>query len=139
MKRVLAVAVLLVAAVAIMVPGASLYFEVGGGKRCAGCHEMQPLYDTWHASSHRSVGCGNCHGSALTAEVAFHTNNAGRAWSHLRGDLPEQIGFANRDVLAMSDGAAVATGRSSRPGNPDRTAPATPASFSRRSTTPKTC
>jgi hypothetical protein len=103
MKRVLAVAVLLVAAVAIMVPGASLYFEVGGGKRCAGCHEMQPLYDTWHASSHRSVGCGNCHGSALTAELAFHTNNAGRAWSHLRGDLPEQIGFANRDVLAMSD------------------------------------
>jgi hypothetical protein len=103
MKAVLAIVGLAAAALAIMVPGASLYFEVGGGKRCSSCHEMQPLYDTWHSSSHRGVACDKCHGGALTTDMAFHTNNANRAWSHLRDDLPKQIGFANKYVLAMSE------------------------------------
>ena len=34
-------------------------------------------------------------------DAAFHWNNATRVYSHLRGDLPERIGFANRDVQAM--------------------------------------
>jgi hypothetical protein len=101
-KKILLVSALVVVAVAILVPGSSLYFEMGGGQRCTSCHEMQALYDPWHASSHRNIGCDKCHGSALTLDAAFHMNNAKRAWSHLRGHLPEQIGFGQKYVEEAS-------------------------------------
>lgn len=100
MKKVLLLAALAAAAL-LSVPGASLYYESGGGKGCTSCHEMQALYDTWHGSSHRGMECEKCHGGALTVDLAFHWNNATRVYSHLRGDLPERIGFANQYVLAM--------------------------------------
>ena len=101
MKRAILIVGLLAVASLLMVPGASLYFEVGNGTRCTSCHEMQPLFATWHGSSHRNIACGKCHGDALTLDAAFHMNNGRRAWSHVMGDLPEQIGFANRYVMAM--------------------------------------
>jgi hypothetical protein len=100
-KRALLVAGLLAAAVLLMIPGGSLYFETGNGARCVSCHEMQPLYDTWSQSSHRDIACGKCHGDALTTNASFHMNNVHRAYSHLRGDLPEQLGLANRYVMDM--------------------------------------
>ena len=102
MKRLILGAGLLAAAVAIMVPGASLYYETGKGTRCTSCHEMQAVYDRWHASSHRGVACDQCHGGALTTDARFHMNNAHRALQHLRGDLPEEIRFGNRDVQEMT-------------------------------------
>jgi hypothetical protein len=101
MKKAFAVTGLLLAAALILVPGTSLYFESGRGRRCTSCHEMQPLYDTWHASSHRNVACGGCHGDAFTLDAAFHMNNVHRAWSHVRDDLPERVGFGNRYVMAI--------------------------------------
>ena len=86
-----------------MVPGASLYYESRAGRGCTSCHEMQPMYDRWHASSHRNIACEKCHGGALTTELAFHWNNARRVYAHLRGDLPEQIGFANNYVQDMTE------------------------------------
>ena len=72
--------------------------------RCASCHEMQPLYDQWHASSHRGVACEKCHGDALTTDACVSPEQRARAlYSHLRGDLPEQIGFANKYVQAMTE------------------------------------
>ena len=101
MKKIVLTAGLLIAACLLMTPGATLYFESGNGTRCTTCHEMQPLYDTWHSSSHRNIACGKCHGDALTVDVAFHMTNVHRAYSHVRGDLPEQIGFANKYVLEI--------------------------------------
>jgi Cytochrome c554 and c-prime len=101
-KRVFLISVPIVAAAILMLPGASLYYESGGGKNCASCHEMQQPYDQWHASSHRNIGCGKCHGGALTANVSFHWNNVKRVYSHLRGELPEQIGFGNGYAQAMT-------------------------------------
>ena len=93
---------LLAGAIALMVPGASLYYETGKGARCTSCHEMQAVYDRWHSSSHRGIACEKCHGSALTTDASFHMNNAHRAIEHLRGELPEQIPFANRYVQEMT-------------------------------------
>jgi hypothetical protein len=62
---------------------------------------MQTLYDRWHTSTHRGIACAKCHGGALTMDASFHWNNAARVVSHLRGDLPERIGFGNRYVQAM--------------------------------------
>lgn len=102
MKRVLLYSGLAVLAVVLMVPGASLYYELRAGRGCTSCHEMQPMYDQWHASSHRNIACEKCHGGALTTELAFHWNNAMRVYAHVRGDLPEQIGFANKYVQEMT-------------------------------------
>lgn len=106
MKRWILGAGLLIAAAAIMVPGASFYYETGKGKRCTSCHEMQALYDRWHTSSHRGIGCEKCHGSAFTTDAAFHMNNAHRALEHVRGNLPEEIRFGNRYVQEMTERCA---------------------------------
>jgi hypothetical protein len=100
-KRILLIAPLVAVGLTLMAPGTSLYFESGGGKRCTACHEMRPVYDLWSNSSHRNIGCEKCHGWALTTDIPFHTNNAARAYAHLRGDLPERIRLGNRFVLAM--------------------------------------
>jgi Cytochrome c554 and c-prime len=100
-KKTMLISALSVVALAAMVLVPSLYFESGNGKRCISCHEMRSLYDQWSASSHRRIGCEKCHGDALTFDVSFHANNAARAYSHLRGDLPEQIGFGHKYVQAI--------------------------------------
>jgi hypothetical protein len=102
MKRLLLAAGVVAIAAVLMVPGASLYYESGGGKGCTSCHEMQDVYREWHTSSHRGVTCGKCHGGALTMDASFHWNNANRLYRHVRGDLPERIGFGNRYVQAMT-------------------------------------
>ena len=85
---------------------------------------MQPLYDRGTRRAIAASACEKCHGGALTLDVAFHCNNANRACSHLRGDLPEQIAFANRYVQAMTaNSARPAIGRSTPRGRRDRTAP----------------
>ena len=101
-KKLVLVLGLLAAAVLLMAPGATLYYETGGGRRCASCHEMQPVYDLWSSSSHRGVSCGKCHGDAFTLDASFHRNNAARAYSHLRHELPEQIRFSHQYVQAMT-------------------------------------
>jgi hypothetical protein len=100
-KRAVLISGLLVVAALLSVPGASLYYESGGGKGCTSCHEMRTIYDQWHTSSHRGIGCEKCHGGALTMDASFHWNNATRVYSHLRGDLPERIGFGNKYVQTM--------------------------------------
>lgn len=103
MKKVVFLTALAVVAVILAIPGTSLYYESGNGARCTSCHEMQGLYDRWHGSSHRGIGCEKCHGGALTLDASFHLRNASRALSHLRGDIPEQIGFGNQFVQSMND------------------------------------
>lgn len=103
MKRFILITATAILGLVLLVPGASLYYESGGGRGCTSCHEMQTMYDDWHSSSHRGIACQKCHGGALTLDPAFHWNNAMRLVAHVRGDLPERIGFANRDVQAMTD------------------------------------
>ena len=102
MKKWILGAGLVAAALLITAPSATFYFETGRGRRCTSCHEMQPFFDQWAGSSHRGITCGECHGGALTTNVAFHRNNAQRAYSHLRGDLPERIAFPNRSAQAIT-------------------------------------
>lgn len=103
MKKILLSSALALLALVLLVPGASLYYESRAGRGCTSCHEMQPMYDRWHASSHRNIACEKCHGGALTTDLAFHWNNARRVYAHLKGDLPEQIGFANNYVQDMTE------------------------------------
>jgi hypothetical protein len=105
-KKILPTLALVVAAVTAMAPVSTFYFETGKGQRCTNCHEMQPLYDPWIASSHRQIGCSKCHGSALTLDASFHLNNARRAWNHLRGEIPEEISFGQKEAGAAVEACA---------------------------------
>jgi hypothetical protein len=102
-KKALLITALALVAILISIPAPSLYFESGNGSRCTTCHEMQTVYTRWHGSSHRGIPCDKCHGDALTTDVSFHLNNAERAVAHLRGELPEQIGFGNHFVQSMNE------------------------------------
>ena len=86
-----------------MVPGASFYYEVGRGKGCTICHEMQSLYDQWHASSHRGIAARSATAGRSRSMFRSTGTTRTRVYSHLRGDLPEQIGFGNRFVQAMTE------------------------------------
>lgn len=101
MKRALPVAALAAAALLLLAPGASVYYESGGGENCARCHEIRPTFETWLASSHRNVKCSACHGDALTLSPAFHLNNLHRVVQHARGGVPEQIRLREADLPAM--------------------------------------
>jgi hypothetical protein len=97
-----ALAVLAVCAFALLlIPGASVFYEAGGGTACARCHEIAPLAESWVQSSHRGVKCEQCHGGALTTDVAFHMNNLRRVYTHARGEEPEQPLLRNVDAQAM--------------------------------------
>jgi hypothetical protein len=102
MKKVLFLTLLVAAGGLLMVPTTTLYFESGQGARCTSCHEMKAPYALWRASSHRGTGCEKCHGQALTLDVAFHQNNLRRAAQHVRGELPERIGFGNTHAQAIN-------------------------------------
>ncbi len=101
MRKAVLIAGLVVAGLALLVPGASLYYESGAGAGCTRCHEMNAFYDQWRSSSHREIGCAECHGGAFTPDLAFHWNNASRVYYHLKGEVPPQIRMRNIDVLKM--------------------------------------
>lgn len=84
-----------------LVPATSLYYESKGGPGCGRCHEIQPVYETWHSSSHRKIECSACHGDAATLDAGFHLNNLKRVLGHFRGDVPEQIKLRAVDIPAM--------------------------------------
>jgi len=102
-RLILSACALALVAVILVLPAGELFYESGSGKRCTTCHEMQPVYDQWHASTHRATACDKCHGGVLTLSASFHLNNARRVYSHLKSDLPENVGFGNRFVLAMTE------------------------------------
>jgi len=88
-------------AVFALAPAASIYYESKGGPGCARCHEIAPIYQTWHTSTHRKIECSACHGDAATLDAGFHINNLKRVVGHLRGRVPEQIKIRPVDIPAM--------------------------------------
>jgi Cytochrome c554 and c-prime len=88
-------------AVIALAPAASVYYESKGGPGCARCHEIAPVYETWHTSTHRKIACSACHGDAATLDAGFHLNNLKRVVEHFRGRVPEQIMMRAVDMPAM--------------------------------------
>lgn len=88
-------------AILALAPAASVYYESKGGPGCGRCHEIEPIYETWHASSHRKIACSACHGDAATLDAGFHLNNLKRVVEHLSGKVPEQIKIRPVDIPAM--------------------------------------
>jgi Cytochrome c554 and c-prime len=91
-------------AIAILsLPASSFYYEYSGGKACARCHEIwQPTTD-WHASTHRNVACGACHGDVFTLDAGFHLNNMRRLITHVRGQAPEQVRLRQSDDFKVNE------------------------------------
>ncbi len=105
LRRVALVLVVLALLAAAGLAGSSWYYGASAGG-CARCHEIRPLVESWAASSHRNVGCKDCHGSSFSAELRMHAKNLGRVWLHARGETPEQIHIRHGDVPALVERCA---------------------------------
>ena len=101
--RRLRLALLALILILLSFPAASLYYEYSGGKACARCHEIWQPYSDWHASTHRNIPCGDCHGNVFTLEAGFHINNMRRVFNHLGGKVPEQVRLKTRDVFRVTE------------------------------------
>ena len=88
----------------LALPAGSLYYEYHSGASCARCHEIRRNYDAWHASSHRDVACGACHGEITTLDAGFHLGNLRRLVQHVRQGFadPVRLGAARHSAI---DGA----------------------------------
>ncbi len=82
----------------VAVSTGSVYYAAAGGRACLNCHELEPAYHLWAASTHRSVECKECHGSIFSTDVGFHLNNLRELWLHVRGHVPERLLVQQRDI-----------------------------------------
>jgi hypothetical protein len=87
-----------IALLLLAVPAGSIYYTAAGGKACIRCHEIQPAYDQWMMSTHRSVECKECHGSIFSTDPGFHLNNVRQLWRHVRDEVPERLLLRQRDI-----------------------------------------
>src|SRR5674476_467819 len=77
------------ALIVLALPAGSLYYEYNAGASCARCHEIRTHYDAWHASSHRDVTCGACHGEITTLDAGVHWGNLRRLVQHVLHQAPQ--------------------------------------------------
>lgn len=90
-KRSLAWGAGALVALALVPGGGLIYYQASGGEGCTRCHEIQPAFEMWTNSAHRSIPCADCHGGLLTPDAGFHAANLRRLVRHLRDDVPQQI------------------------------------------------
>lgn len=86
--------------------GTSVYYGGQDGAGCGRCHEIRPTVDSWAASTHRQVACGDCHGRSFSADLRMHAKNLGRVWLHALGRTPEQIHIRHQDVSPLLERCA---------------------------------
>lgn len=98
MKRILKVAAIAILSLAVLgfagSFGVSRYYTSQHGQGCASCHEMASYVSVAHGSSHRNVGCIECHNPSLATKLR-HIR------VHLFGTWPEVIRLRDVDVLEM--------------------------------------
>src|SRR5260370_19763330 len=105
MKRKLLRAALLGAAVVLVMglPAGSLYYQYRSGASCARCHEIRKNYDAWHASSHRNVECGDCHGDITMLDPGFHLGNLRRLVKHVRQGIRDPVRLGTRAIPRLME------------------------------------
>jgi hypothetical protein len=91
------------AAIVLALPAGSLYYEYHAGASCARCHEIRKNYDAWHASSHRDVRCGECHGEITTLDPGFHLGNLRRLVQHVRQGFRDPVRLGTRDIPRLME------------------------------------
>ena len=103
-RKILRGALLTAIAVAVLaLPAGSLYYEYNAGASCARCHEIRKNYDAWHASSHRDVTCGACHGEITTLDASFHLGNLRRLVQHVRQGFRDPVRLGTRDIPRLME------------------------------------
>jgi hypothetical protein len=68
------------------------------GKYCTTCHEIQASYDQWSQSVHREMDCKDCHGSALTLDLAAHAANLRHLYFQVTGRIPARVLLKDGEV-----------------------------------------
>ena len=68
------------------------------GQYCTRCHQIQAPYDRWAQSVHRTMGCNECHGSALSADVEMHATNLRHLYYQMSGRIPARVRLTDAQV-----------------------------------------
>jgi hypothetical protein len=103
MKRRVMIAAAVAAAVLLILPAGSLYYEYSAGASCVRCHEIRNDHDAWQASSHRGVNCADCHGGITTLDPGFHLGNVRRLVQHIRGGFSDPVRLRTQDIPQLMD------------------------------------
>ena len=103
-RKLLRGALLGAAVIAVLaLPAGSLYYEYKAGASCARCHEIRKNYNAWHASSHREVACGACHGEITTLDAGFHLGNVRRLVQHVRQGFADPVRLGTKDIPRLME------------------------------------
>ena len=71
---------------AIAMLGAGNVAVYSSNATCGSCHEIKPLYDQWHSSTHKNVNCVSCHTDpGLAGWAKLNVNIVVNGFKHLTG------------------------------------------------------
>ena len=64
------------------------------------CHEMDPMYQTWMTSNHKTVDCADCHEQpGLTGTIKSKWKGTQELILHVTGNVPDPIKLQNTNEV----------------------------------------
>ena len=64
------------------------------------CHEMDPMYQTWQTSNHKTVDCADCHEQpGLEGTVKSKWKGTKELFIHIGGNIPDPIKVENTNEI----------------------------------------
>jgi nitrate/TMAO reductase-like tetraheme cytochrome c subunit len=86
------------AAIVVLVGGAFVAAEITAKSTfCINCHEMDPYYTAWQASTHKSAQCAQCHvPPGFTHFVATKVYALREVWIHVTGQVKAPLAVTRK-------------------------------------------
>jgi hypothetical protein len=79
----------------------SFWNSASPDKTCLSCHEISYSYDQWAGSSHRSIACKKCHGTALSEGVHSLKEKGEMLFHHTSKIRPEDIRMSEDQLIVL--------------------------------------
>ena len=88
----------------VLVLGYSLWNTLDPELTCTSCHEIEASHQTWSQSAHASVGCVECHGTALSEGYHSFKEKVNMVITHCRKPIAnEEIRLNEAQILRLTD------------------------------------
>jgi len=106
-KRILIIPAVALIGLTLIFGGYAQWNSANPDKTCASCHEISPSVNLWHESSHRNIGCTECHGTAISNGFHSLTEKVNMVFTHLEeGKRHDEIRMTENQVLELSERCA---------------------------------
>ncbi|MBM7867709.1 cytochrome c nitrite reductase small subunit [Heliobacterium gestii] len=86
-------------------PLKGLVYALDRPELCASCHVMEPHYESWYHSAHRTVNCNDCHTPHNFIGKWFTKARAGivDTWVYFIGPMPAQFRAKSHTLEILQD------------------------------------